>query len=417
VLEELAEASLPAHAEPAVAEGTAHAPIAEEIADLVARPVTLEATEYPMDDDVVLSVAADRVPDIEPAPLPSLELGPAVVASSPHRPAPLPATDMAPVSFTTAAPDPAPVAVNMELEPEPVPPREVTTFQAERAELDIEPLVVADDDPEAVFSGLDLEPLVVGSEAATEAQVLAAPAQQKPDVPAASVTIDDVLNRQPAARQPIAEQPLAHAPTAFIPGADLSADDHLAVASATVTTALPDRLMIGSVEPAAEIAKPAGTGQPVSLELDPIAVQVDDDLDSLADIAPSDFAPAVAAQAHVTAPAGSTVQTAATIEDDPADFLLEALPAPVSTARDFAPPPAPAAIQQPPSAEFTTTLAAIESELTMGAIGSGAATTAAAIVTASQVAATTVMSASSAPDGALAALMAMSEEERIALFS
>jgi hypothetical protein len=101
-------------------------------------------------------------------------------------------------------------------------------------------------------------------------------------------------------------------------------------------------------------------------------------------------------------------------EDDPADFLLEALPNTTpSNAMPWA--SAPASIPtgpKPSGAMFATALAAMEIELrSVTPPGAGA--------DASASGGATRQPAVAAPtnDAALVALMAMSEEERIALFS
>jgi hypothetical protein len=415
-LAEPARATLPAQAEPAAIEESGHAPIVDQAANDSAPSVTLGATEYPMDDDVVLSVA-DDVADVEHAPLPSLELGPGTIAT-PLQAAPLPTTDMAPLSFAAPAPDAAAVAAHAELEPASTLPltHDLPAFRSEHAELAGEPSVVADNIiAQTVFAGLDLEPLVVAPEPATEARSPARPAGPEADVPAASITIDDVLNRQAVAAPATFDRPTAHAASVPIPETDLSADDDLLVTSATAAITLPEQLAFESVEHAAQVAthagEPANKPQPIALELDPIAVQVDHDLDSLTDIVPNDLVPGAGVRADAAAAPAPTAHAASTIQDDPADFLLEALPAPISVARDVVPPPA--ARWQPPSAEFTTALAAIEIELRAGAAVAGAEAQASGTRGADAAA----ESASSTADSTLAALMAMSEEERIALFS
>ncbi len=97
----------------------------------------------------------------------------------------------------------------------------------------------------------------------------------------------------------------------------------------------------------------------------------------------------------------SDVATAARA-DDPADFLLEA---PVATPADHAPMAALVASAQATRAQLSTALAAIETELSAAATPLPVRTDAA-----------TVTRPASA-DGPLAALMLLSEEERLALFS
>ena len=149
-------------------------------------------------------------------------------------------------------------------------------------------------------------------------------------------------------------------------------------------------------------------------EADPIALQVDQDLDELATDAPdqspgdeaaqSPAAPVAAATEREQAPYPQLVHTTAR-EDEPAEFLLEEAPRKV-------PVSALVASAQASRAQLSDTLAAIESEL----FGSTRPPTdtppgpAEASIPAKPVRAP-------AAQGPLAALMAMSEEERIALFS
>ena len=133
---------------------------------------------------------------------------------------------------------------------------------------------------------------------------------------------------------------------------------------------------------------------PPAAEADAIAMQVDHDLDGLTD--------AAAAQGP---PAPMPVHAAAAREDDPAEFMLDA-PTPT------VPPPAAATGTQAANAKLSNALAAIETELFAGGTPPGPRASSPA---------TTPKPSAAKPmpiaDGPLAALMAMSEEERIALFS
>ena len=88
--------------------------------------------------------------------------------------------------------------------------------------------------------------------------------------------------------------------------------------------------------------------------------------------------------------------------DDPADFLLET---PVETLPDHAPMAALVASAQATRAQLSTALAAIETELSAAATALPVRTDAATVPR------------SAHADGPLAALMLLSEEERLALFS
>jgi chemotaxis protein CheZ len=144
----------------------------------------------------------------------------------------------------------------------------------------------------------------------------------------------------------------------------------------------------------------AGLPQASTEELDAIAMQVEQDLDQLADVAPvgstGDAAPAWQEE-----PAATSDLATAARADDPADFLLEG---PVAMPPDDAPMAALVASAQATRAQLSTALAAIETELS-------AATTPPVRTDA----ATATRSAHA--DGPLAALMLLSEEERLALFS
>jgi hypothetical protein len=156
-------------------------------------------------------------------------------------------------------------------------------------------------------------------------------------------------------------------------------------------------------EPAFAIASAADVEWPPASaeELDAITMQVEQDLDQLADAAPvvstGDGAPAWQQEPAVR----SDLATAARA-DDPADFLLET---PVAMSPDHAPVAALVASAQATRAQLSTALAAIETELS-----------AAATPLAVRMDAATATRAAHA-DGPLAALMLLSEEERLALFS
>ncbi len=439
--EETAEISVPEQAaviplpeealQIAVPEEAAQAEALEEAVPAAAADVT----EYPMDDDVVLTVA-DSVIDVEQPPLPSIELEPAFFISSAREPTPLPSMEMEPASFVASAPEPAAPAESVETEP--VSKADVQVLQAERVELEVEPLTVAasDAETEAPFAGLELEPLVVTPAIAAEPQTAAQPEQvssaaaaqeQEPDQPsrARAFTIDDVLSQLhmdgQAAQSPAAEP------------VDFGTDAHLTLTPATVATAaaLPNQPeTVAAIEPIAApaaIAEPRDAPPPAAIAADPIAMQVDYDLADLTDIMPE--APrgggthAVAPPpppASIPAPPPAALPANAMSEEDPADFLLEALPGikpPGNTIRESSPAPAPS--PQPSSALFANTLAAIETELRAGATPATARAEVPAPLKAggSPAPAAAVTPTPSVTDGRLAALMALSEEERIALFS
>jgi hypothetical protein len=149
----------------------------------------------------------------------------------------------------------------------------------------------------------------------------------------------------------------------------------------------------------ADVAKPKG-----------IAAQVDHDLDDLTDFAAPDAhdgtaSPQVTSAKAIHQPpaelprAGNIVPASEVTEDDPADFLFEA-PSENTATPVAAPPPTHATGSDPQLSgpQMSTVLAAIATELlTENNIEKRARLL--------------------IPSGALALLMAMSEEERIALFS
>ena len=271
--------------------------------------------------------------------------------------------------------------------PEPVPPAAVVAQvpRDERVGLELEPLVPvpppAAADPG--FAGLEFEPLAIGP------VVLAAPAIEPP------AAIADGPADQPAGDDP-AMPPVEFAATAVEPNAepdepDSGANDNLPLMLATTVTAK---------------AAP---------EADTIAMQVEQDLEGLTDSAPDDLIPDIALpeitmdtavaprEQQLAAPA---VAAPAALGDDPAESLLAPSPhqARVSAA---------VAGAQAARAQLSDTLAAIESEL-FGSTRPDGRPDAPAPTVIPPVAEPTAAPIATGP---LAALMAMSEEERIALFS
>ena len=137
-------------------------------------------------------------------------------------------------------------------------------------------------------------------------------------------------------------------------------------------------------------------------EPDAIAMQVEQDLDQLADAAPvvstGDAAPATAGRSRSSARLATAARA-----DEPADFLLEA---PAAMPADHAPMSALVASAQATRAQLSNALAAIETEL----FGRRHA----AFRPHRRSHRRRVRPSA---DGPLAALMLMSEEERLALFS
>lgn len=414
-----------------------------------AAPVTVSsATEYLMDDDVVLTVA-DVVIDVEPT-LPSIDLGPAFFAASTREPTPLPAMNMAPTSFAESAPAPTPMAASVAPEPSPISPSKagLQAFQVGRVELEVEPPFVApaslagdevdepeppiaptamvapfeaaaptaEDETETAFAGLDLEPLMAvpaitdepQPEAQTEAHLAAGQVPDE-DLLIAAPIFDDVAGLVDALTADLASPGPA-------PETDFGADDEPPQALATHATAtdwpdLPEP--VAAIEPiarAAAFAEPHDAPPPSAVDADTIAMQVDYDLDGLTDFVPNAIAPTTSQRSAAASPRNPTP---ASDDDDPADFLLEALPIntpPRATLPESAPLAAPAATTQLSSELFTNALAAIETELRAGTpLGAGA--------NAAPGAGANAGTPPPITDSALAALMAMSEEERIALFS
>jgi hypothetical protein len=152
-------------------------------------------------------------------------------------------------------------------------------------------------------------------------------------------------------------------------------------------------------------AEPADA-PPTAAEADAIAMQVDQDLDGLTNAASDERAHDIAA-----APRDELVD-ANPRADDPAEFLLD-------TPTQNVPPPVPASAQvsntQFSNAQLSSALVAIETELLAGAKPSDMRSNSPAS-TPTHAAPTKSLSPPVA-GGPLAALSAMSEEERIALFS
>jgi chemotaxis protein CheZ len=338
---------------------TEPAPRAEGDSAAAAIVAEASAAEFPMDDDVVLTVT-DHVTEAGPESEPRPE-----VAWSPELP-PEPTTSSSLMREPESAIEAVePIRGDEGIEPMPVPTTSVvaTALQDERAEPAAAATLVApaaaadvehDSDTEAALGALGLEPLVV----------VPAVAALQGGLPSAAAQIP--------AQEPTQEQ---------IQPADVPAS---AVASAAD---------VGADEPVAELSQ-VGADEP-----DAIAMQVEQDLDQLADVAPV-ASTGDAAPAWQEAPAaGSDLATAATA-DDPAEFLLEA---PAEMSPDHAPMAALVASAQATRAQLSSALAAIETELSAAATPIPVHTDAA--------------TAMPPADGPLAALMLLSEEERLALFS
>ena len=305
-----------AAAEPASSPATA-----EAAATTMARGALAasDAGEYPMDNDVVLTVAADAIEPPE-APVPA---APADAAAGP----------------------------------------------AKRAELEFEPLTPAKpptaENNEAEFTGLELEPLAVVPPVAVAPAAEARPAvDAAPDAPAAGDAEAPPAQPAAATAEPAAEPE----------DPDSGANDNLPMM----------------------LAAQAGT----TTGTDAIAMQVDQDLDGLTDPVPDETIAAAAPQ-PVVAPAAAQIATGSNAAEP--SHELSPHQARVSAA---------VAGAQAARAQLSDTLAAIESELfgsTRPDAHAGSAPPTA--IPAAKPAASPV------PTGPLAALMAMSEEERIALFS
>jgi hypothetical protein len=301
-----------------------------------------DTAELSMDDDVVLTVA-ESVPQAQ-------------------QPSAAPATSTPETVSTTEAVEPEPTAqadASVDLQEAPV----------ERSKLELEPLATpdepqapdAEDEHESTSAGFDLEPLAP-SPAAAEAQ-------------------DELYV---AAYEPSDERTLV---------ADVGIDDDIADEPFALAEPADD----AAAEPAVTVPPPPG-------KADAIALQVDQDLGDLTEVAPADDAESAAQEspADQHADHGQPMHADATV-DDPADFLLEA-------PNDDVPPPAPPANMNSAHAMVSHALLAIETELFDAPANAPAASASAPLPT---------HAARRAPiaAGPLAALMAMSEEERVALFS
>jgi len=402
-----------------VPEESAQAPASEDAVPASA----VDLTEYLMDEDVVLTVA-DGVIDVRQRPVPSIELEPAFDIPSVREPTPLPSMDMEPTSFVASVSEPTPPAERIEAEPESN-AEHLQAFEIERAELEVDPLVVAgsEDETEIPFTGLELEPLVA---TAAKTQAAAAPQQahsiaqeQEPDEPvlATAFTINDVLNQLH-----VDAQPAGSATAESVPEMDIGADaGRLPMRATSVSvTALPDQPAIEPIAAAPAIAEPRAVPPAAATAADPIAMQVDYDLADMTDTMPHVAGGGGTRAVAAPQPLLGSIPANALSEDDPADFLLEALPGATlpgdALRRDG---PAPAASAQASDALFANALAAIETELRTGATQAPARVNAPESPAAPRPPAATaaVTPAPSVTDGRLAALMALSEEERIALFS
>jgi hypothetical protein len=285
-------------------------PAAEDDSAPAAFVAVTDAAEFPMDDDVVLTVTDSAV---EPEPIPTTNFAPEAL---PDERAGLDAAPVAPVQVAAAAE------------------------------------VEDDSDTEAEFGALAFERLVV-----------------MPAVAALPGGLPSVAAQEPA--QETARE-IADAPRSTVASAD-----H--VVAGESAAALP---------------------QASAEELNAIAMQVEHDLDELADAAPV-VSTDDAAHARKEEPAAANGR-ATVREDDPADFLLET---PVEILPDHAPMAALVASAQATRAQLSTALAAIETELSAAATPLPVRTD------------TATAPRSAHADGPLAALMLLSEEERLALFS
>jgi hypothetical protein len=317
-----------------------------------------DVAEYPMDDDVVLTVADSAV-----APAAAASLAADTIEAS------LTGDSELAANASDAASLDAPVA--LEIEP-------LASAQPSAAE----------DVAEARLGGLALAPPVV-----TPAVPAEQPIEPQPSAveEAPAVTADEPRNESPAdlsTADVVMAEPRFDAPppTAAPDTADLSADDNL---------------------PMAVAADAPATAEPNAAGTDAIALQVDQDLDHLVAAAPPADADGDAADqppaAAAAAPPRPQLVRAAEREEEPAKFPLEESPRKVAVS-------ALVASAQASRAQLSDTLAAIESEL-FGSTRPPADTPAGP--------ADASVPATPAPDahGPLAALKAMSQEERIALFS
>ncbi|MBX9776176.1 MAG: hypothetical protein K2Y71_17490 [Xanthobacteraceae bacterium] len=336
-------------------------------------PTASDIAEYPMDDDVVLTVA-----DSTGAPAAA-----AALAAEPD----------------SLAVDPAPAA---DAEPVVRPDARAVAPQDERVELEIEPLVPAkppaEDGADAEFAGLQLEPLAIAPAVADEPPSQPQPAaleetavsvaEEKPDDPPPSATVADVAADLPV--DPLLPATAIARPEAepVTPASDANRDLPLTYAADEAAVAEPQAI------------------EPKVTQASAIALQVDQDLDGLSDDGPDHGLDDAAAQSPVTpaAPARPQLVHAAEREEEPAEFLLEKAPRNV-------PVSALVASAQASRAQLSDTLAAIESELF------GSTRPPADAPPGPAEGAIPAKPARAAAQGPLGALMAMSEEERIALFS
>lgn len=145
---------------------------------------------------------------------------------------------------------------------------------------------------------------------------------------------------------------------------------------------------------------------------DAIAAQVDDDLNELTDFAAPETEQRVAAYTPQAAAWSEPplAEPETTPEDDPADFLLEAPPGNAASAR---------AADKVPTAEMTATAPAAAAPNAGAKVATAQMSTVLAAI-ATELLTNGIPETRAQPlatSGALAAVMAMSEEERIALFS
>jgi hypothetical protein len=323
-----------------------------------------DVAEYPMDDDVVLTVADSTVASAAAASLTTEPFAAETVEAAP-----------------TVSSDLADDGVS-------APPET-------RADLEVEPLTqpsATEENTEAESAALELEPLAVADDQASEAQTVAATPEEAPGIITAEVKLDDPSAETPSADVAVAEPP------ADVPLPTVAAQPETA-------TDTPASDANNDLPPTLAADAPAAV-EPEAVETDAIALQVDQDLDHLADDAqPHDGAGDVAAETPAAAAAPARPQLVHTTEreEEPAEFLLEESPRKV-------PVSALVASAQASRAQLSDTLAAIESEL-FGSTrppGDAPAEAAETSVPAKPV---------RADQGPLAALAAMSREERIALFS
>jgi hypothetical protein len=421
-----------AEAEPAPSPATA-----EAAATAISQDAALaapDAAEFPLDDDVVLTVADSAVgqgPDparavvvalereptiarVEPAPIaeniePELA-APTVSLGLMVRRREAPSRTMAAPSFETGALHPPQDEGGRSFV-------DAHALRLEPAALELEPLVpamppAAEDNAEAGFAGFELEPLVVAIAAEPPAELHPAAIEEPSDEPVlvAASAIDDV-----------AEEPLVDAPAATssatepAPETDAAADDDLPLAQATdaMATGFPDQEPVAAPETATAtaIAEPVDAPPPAAAEADPVALQVEHDLDVLTGFVPDDIVPDNTRDV-AAAPPVEPVREDLVRDDDPAAFLLDAPLQNVPPAADVG---AQVADTEASRAQISDALAAIETELFAGATPPAARAHPPAAMAMSPAAARPTLPP--IVDGPLAALMAMSEEERIALFS